>query len=85
MGFYESICKIINGSSEVLSSYRITLLSGYGAYVEGAIKVLDVNSKEILIAVKKGKLAFSGKNLTLNSYSESDATILGEILKVEKR
>ncbi|MBO5851835.1 MAG: YabP/YqfC family sporulation protein [Clostridia bacterium] len=85
MGFYESICKILNGTPTMPSSYRITIISNYGAYIEGAVRVLDVNSKEVLIEVKQGKIVIGGKNLSLGSYSEKDATVLGEILKVEKR
>lgn len=85
MGFYESICKIINGTGVATSSHRITLISNCGAYIEGALKILDVNSKEVVIAVKEGKIVVSGKNLSLGSYSEKDATVLGEILKIEKR
>ena len=85
MGFYESICKIINGTGISVAPYRITLISNCGAYIEGALKVLDVNSKEVVILVKQAKIVISGKNLTLGSYSEKDATVLGEIIKIEKR
>ena len=85
MGFYESICKILGGGSQIAPEYRITVLGSVGAYIEGAVKVLDVNSKEVLIAVKQAKIVISGKNLSLGSYSERDATVFGEILKIEKR
>ncbi len=84
MGFYESICKIIGGNGLMPVPYRITMLSSYGAYVEGAVKVLDVTSSKIIIQVKSAKLVFEGKNLSIGSYSEKDVTILGDIIKLEK-
>ncbi len=85
MGFYENICKILNGTGVAVPSYRITLISNCGAYIEGALKVLDVKSTEVVILAKQCKIIISGKNLTLGSYSEKDATVLGDVLKIEKR
>ncbi len=84
MGFYENICKIFSGNVLMPTPYRITVMAGYGAYVEGAIRVLDVTKTKIVIAVKTGKLIFEGKNLSIGSYSEKDATVLGDVLKIEK-
>ena len=65
-------------------AYKITLCGTLGVYIEGAQKIIDVNDEKVIFLVKNGKIVIEGKNLKLTSFVLGDASIKGEILKVQK-
>ena len=82
MGFKENINDFFSICNVGGCPFRITVLGDLGVYVEGVVRVLDVNALEITIEVKGAKLVFSGKGLTISSYCEKDLTIKGGIEKI---
>ncbi len=82
MGFKENINDFFGLCNAGACPFRITVLGSVGAYVEGALRVRDVKSSEIVVEVKGARLAFCGKNLTVSSYCDKDLRISGNIEKI---
>lgn len=82
MGFFDNIFKATGGVFPC--DYRITVCGSSGIYVEGVIKILDINEKFIILKIKNGKLTIFGENLKISSFYEKDVVIKGEMLKIEK-
>ncbi len=82
MGFSDNIFLITGGICP--PSYRVSILGSAGVYVEGVLKILDINSDFILLRVKDCKLKFFGEGLKINSYFDRDISILGNVVKIEK-
>ncbi len=82
MGFSDNIFRITGGICP--PTYRVSILGNAGVYVEGVLKILDINSEFILLRVKDYKLKFFGDGLKINSYFDRDISILGSVIKMEK-
>ena len=67
------------------SSYRITICGNNGIYLEGVNRILDIQDKTIIVLVKNGKITITGNKLKITSFYESDLSIKGEVLKIEKQ
>ena len=82
MGFSDNIFKITGGICPCL--YRITVCGDNGVYVEGVLKILDINEKQILLKVKNYKIKITGEKLKIYSYFEGDVSIKGSFSTIIK-
>ncbi|MBQ3235017.1 MAG: YabP/YqfC family sporulation protein [Clostridia bacterium] len=83
MGFIESINGFLRLCNLSDAPYRITALGNSGVFIEGVLKICDLKTERIILAVKGGKISFYGKGLSIGSYVERDLSIVGRVEKIE--
>ena len=83
MGFLESINSLLGLCNEGSCPFRITVLGYQGVYIEGVICVCNVESDEIIISVRGGKVSVKGSGLSLGSYTEKDLMIKGSVKEIK--
>lgn len=83
MSFCDELYKITGGIAPL--SYRITILSDGGLFIEGVSKLLDIKSGKLNVLCGKSTVFIEGENLKICSYVEKDLYVVGKINKVERK
>ena len=85
MNFIENL-KEVMGSDEFFESgsLKFTVVLDKGGYFENVKGVLSYRQDEIVLNVKKCKIAVRGENLFVKKFCEGDLTVCGKINAVER-
>lgn len=85
MSFIENVTCFFCGEKDiVLCDYRYEVFGSQGGYFEGIRGIVGYNDKEVLLAVKNGRISVVGKDLKIEKLYDKDVAISGKIIKVEK-
>lgn len=68
---------------ENVNGYKITVINGVGVIVEGHRGVIALASNEIKLRINKNYIIIYGESLRIKEISDSDAYIVGKIIKTE--
>ena len=82
--FNEIILKIGLKPSEGIGGWKITLLDGKGALLEGHKGIVSYNTQEIVAKLKVGMLQITGDNLKVAEINAQELFVKGKINKVER-
>lgn len=82
MRFFAEIMKALGG--EAGTGVQYTVLDGQGGYFQNIKKMELFTAEEIVFRGKKGAVRVEGRQLSLGKYGGGDATVRGEIVKVER-
>ncbi len=81
MGFSDSLFKLTGAVAPL--PFRVTVLGEKGIYIEGVLKIIDIDDKKIVVLLKNNRLKIIGEGLKILSYYEKDLSIKGEVVKIE--
>ncbi len=68
---------------ENVNGYKITVINGVGALVEGHRGVIALESHEVKLRINKSYILIKGESLKLKEIGDSDAYIVGKIVGTE--
>ena len=85
MSFIENVTCFFCGEKEIVPyDFRYQVFGSRGGYFEGVQGIVGYNDKEVLFAVKSGKISVEGKDLKIEKLYDKDVAVSGKIIKVEK-
>ena len=72
------------GQEGISLRVQYTVLDGRGGYFQNVKRILEFSDTAVVFSGKKGALRVEGSGLSLGKYFAGDATVLGNITKVER-
>ena len=72
------------GQEGISLRVQYTVLDGKGGYFQNVKRILEFSDTGVVFSGKKGALRVEGSGLSLGKYFAGDATVLGNIVKVER-
>ena len=72
------------GQEGISLRVQYTVLDGKGGYFQNVKRILEFSEEAVVFSGKKGALRVEGSGLSLGKYFAGDATVLGNIVKVER-
>lgn len=84
MGLFFEIRKSLG--AEEISFFRVqyTVIDGKGGYFRNVKKILEFSPTQIVFKGKKGAVRVEGEGLSLGKYFAGDATVFGNVTKIER-
>lgn len=82
--FNEIILKIGLKPEDSIGGWKLTLLDGKGALIEGHKGVQSYNSEEVVAKIKGDLLQVTGENLKVAEINDLELFIKGKIYKIER-
>lgn len=83
MRLFSEISKAL-AAEGVSARVQYTIVDGKGGYFQNVKKLLEFSDDKIVFRGKKGTVCVEGQGLSLGKYFAGDATVLGDIRKVER-
>jgi 5-keto 4-deoxyuronate isomerase len=73
-------------TEEGISPGRVqyTVIDGKGGYFQNVKRLLEFSDTAIVLTGKKGAVRVEGEKLSIGKYYAGDATVLGDIRRVER-
>ena len=83
-GFLEDISNMSGLPLSVINGgFRVINLSNKAVYIEGFTGLIDVDSSEIGIKLKKGIIKLNGDNLKIKNMNTETLLVVGDIRQIE--
>lgn len=82
--FMDEISKLSGlPADEILSGFRVVMLSNNAVYIEGINKIITLSKECVVFKLKKGCIKINGDNLVIKDLNIGSVMVVGKILGVE--
>lgn len=79
----EILAQLPVGAAEI-GRIHYSVLDGRGGYFQNVKAISEFSERAIVLAGKRGGVRIEGERLSLGKYCGGDATVLGDIRRVER-
>ena len=83
MRLFSEIAEALAAEGESLR-VQYTVVDGRGGYFQNVKRLTEFSDEVVVFTGKKGSVRVTGAHLSIGKYFAGDATVLGDIIKVER-
>lgn len=83
MRLFSEIAEALAAEGESLR-VQYTVVDGRGGYFQNVKRLAEFSDEVVVFTGKKGGVRVTGAHLSIGKYFAGDATVLGDIIKVER-
>lgn len=85
MRMFSEILKQLSAEGDLETSrVQYSVVDGKGGYFQNVKRILEFSQTKIVLQGKKSKVTVEGEGLSVGKYFGGDATVLGNIIRVER-